>query len=366
MDSPPPDSQETYPISVLDLPQLYTRPSSTTLLSTLDALRRKPSVWGDNEGEESHNATVVDEKGVPKYLTSIIASSLAWVEDDAVKELIWESASARLSERSGRSAIPSLSRTFVIPATTAPTGSISITLHEPSLTADNLGHKTWLASYLLAKRMPYLIPYVPCLQNAQQHDAIGPLSPDHPGRRSNVIELGAGTGLVGLAIASLFELHVHLTDLLAIVPNLRANVDANRVAADNHRKGFASVGVLDWSTLPTSGDQDWEKYDLVVVADPLYSPMHPQWLTAAIGFTLQRDKSARVVIELPLRKAYMPEVEDFKSRMRELGLVILVEGVESGTEDWENTGSGREKTEVECWWAVWQWSMSCSHDAHRA
>ncbi|KAI4265824.1 MAG: hypothetical protein L6R38_009155 [Xanthoria sp. 2 TBL-2021] len=315
--------------SVHDLPQLYIRPSSTSLLSTLERLKIKPTTWGDADV-----ASQYDEANLPRYLTSIIASSLAWIEEESVREQIWEAASARLSERSGRSAISSMSRTFNIPTSTA--NSVSITLREPSLIADNLGHKTWLASYLLAKRLPKLASYVPALEISGQ-----------------VIELGAGTGLVGLAIAAVFDVHVHLTDLPAIVPNLLANVTANSL---NIIKGSTSVGELDWSNSPDCCSEEHEAYDVVVAADPLYSPQHPAWLVATIDHVLKRDLAARVVIELPLRQAYAPEISELKSRMAESGLVMLVQGTERGFEDWEDNQRGNEKTEVECWWAVWLWA----------
>ncbi|KAL8760235.1 MAG: hypothetical protein Q9184_003406 [Pyrenodesmia sp. 2 TL-2023] len=333
------DAKPSYHVSVLDLPQLYERPTAATLLGTLRQLQLRPSSWNNIEVSDQNG---IDENGLPNYLTSIIASSLAWIPNDDVREQIWEAASTRLSERSGRSAIPSVSRTFVIPAS-ATTKAVSITLHEPSITADNLGHKTWLASFLLAKRLPTLRPHLPFLNTD------GSQTP-----RPRAIELGAGTGLVGLAVAALYNVDVRLTDLPAIVPNLRSNVDAYSSDAIHHR-GDISVGELDWSDLPCSEAETENQYDLVVAADPLYSPQHPAWLIAAIDFVLKKkERAARVVIELPLREAYMPEVEDFKRRMKALGLLIEVEGLESGFDDWESAQNGR--TEVECWWAVWQWA----------
>lgn len=226
-----------------------------------------------------------------------------------------------------------MSRTFSIPTSTA--NSVSITLREPSLTADNLGHKTWLASYLLAKRLPSLASYVPALEISGQ-----------------VIELGAGTGLVGLAIAAMFDVHVHLTDLPAIVPNLLANVTAN---PSSITKGSTTVGELDWSNIPDRSEKH-TAYDVVVAADPLYSPQHPAWLVAAIGHVLKRDLAARVVIELPLREAYAPEINELKSKMAGTGLAMLVQGTERGFEDWEDNRRGNKRTEVECWWAVWRWT----------
>lgn len=60
----------------------------------------KPTAWDDTVKASNY---IVDEQGVPKYLTSIVGSSLDWIADDVTREQIWEAASARLSERSGRS-----------------------------------------------------------------------------------------------------------------------------------------------------------------------------------------------------------------------------------------------------------------------
>ncbi|KAL8840176.1 MAG: hypothetical protein Q9176_004024 [Flavoplaca citrina] len=317
--------------SVHDLPQLYSRPSSSCLLRTLEQLKIKPAAWGDPE-----TASQYDEANLPRYLTGIVASSLAWIKEEDAREQIWEAASCRLSERSGRSALPSMSRTFNIPTSTE--DAVPITLREPSLTADNLGHKTWLASYLLAKRLPSLLRYIPGLQNGAQ-----------------AIELGAGTGLVGIAIAAMFDVHVHLTDLSAIVPNLLANTTVN---SPNVAKGSTSVGEFDWSTVSDHCGKEHKAYDVVVAADPLYSPQHPAWLVAAIDHVLKRDARARVVIELPLREAYAPEIAELKVRMEGLDLTVLAEGTESGIEDWEDNHPGNERTQVMCWWAVWQWIPS--------
>ncbi|KAL8778726.1 MAG: hypothetical protein Q9213_007279 [Squamulea squamosa] len=290
------DTESSCQSSFLDLPQLYTRPSSTSLLCTLEQLKIEPAAWGAI-GEISQP----DEAGLPRYLTGIVASPLAWIEDENVKEQIWEAASARLSERSGRS-----------------------------------GHKTWLASYLLAKRLQSLVPHLPSLKSS-----------------GKVIELGAGTGLVGLVVAAMFDVHVHLTDLPVIVPNLHANANMN---AASITKGSTSVGALDWSDVSSYHVDDHRSYGIVVAADPLYSPRHPAWLAAAINYILQQDVTARVVIELPLREAYVPEIDELKSRLVALGLVVLVEGVERAFEDWQGGHQGNERTEVECWWAVWQWA----------
>ena len=89
---------------MLDLPSLYTRPSASILLDTLNALQIRPSTFDrPYEGEGSDHDFTRLENSLPRYLTDIVANSLSWIEDDSLKEQIWEAASMRVSERSGRS-----------------------------------------------------------------------------------------------------------------------------------------------------------------------------------------------------------------------------------------------------------------------
>ena len=122
-------------------------------------------------------------------------------------------------------------------------------------------------------------------------------------------------------------------------------------------KGTAAVAVLDWSDLPQPGarlpGEEVYSYDLVLAADPLYSPTHPRWLVDAIERYLKRDDSARFMVELPLRQAYQPQVEEFKDRMRDSGLRVVVDGEGTGFDDWDD---GR--AEVRTYWGVWMWASA--------
>jgi hypothetical protein len=83
---------------VFDLPQLYAKPSANDLLEALSTLKVGPTSFSQSR-DDSHT---VPSGNVSQYLTSIIASKLSWIEDEAARDSIWEEASARLSERSGR------------------------------------------------------------------------------------------------------------------------------------------------------------------------------------------------------------------------------------------------------------------------
>ena len=82
----------------------------------------------------------------------------------------------------------------------------------------------------------------------------------------NVVELGAGTGIGGLAAAALGA-RVVLTDVASVVPLIAANVAANRDAIA-HAGGEVVVTTLDWDAESnTSADLG---SDLVLAADALY------------------------------------------------------------------------------------------------
>lgn len=292
----------------------------------------EPPSW-EADGHANPSQLRVNPDGIAKYLTSIIASQLAWIQDDGEKARIWEMASARLSERSGRTGMPAVSRTFQIP--TGESRTARIVLHEPSLTEDNLGLKTWASSYLLAKRL-HLI------------DVPEPTG----GSQRRVLELGSGTGLVGIAAAAVWGAKVRLTDLPEIEPNLAMNVRDNSQVIETGG-GVATTGVLDWSD-SSNPSSDEDRYPIILAADPLYSPEHPSLLVQTIERYLLRRAEARVIVELPLREAYAPEIIDFYQRMRALGLETREQGEEIGYDDWGGGEDGGLK-EVNCWLGVWVW-----------
>lgn len=98
-------SLDNFTTTVLDLPQLYTRPTASELLKALQLLAIKPPSWVHDSSQQKNQAlNPVSEEGIPKYLTGVVASKLSWLDEDR-REEIWETASKRLSERAGRTGI---------------------------------------------------------------------------------------------------------------------------------------------------------------------------------------------------------------------------------------------------------------------
>lgn len=297
-------------------------------------------------------------------------SHLDWISSQDEREEIWEAASKRLAERSGRTAMPAVSRTFTIPTLTMIDGAlktIDITIYEPSLTGDNLGHKTWVASYLLAKRLPTLLahhytsdttrslPAIAQKNDRQVQQAIDspPISSPARTTRPRLLELGAGTGLVGLTASALLSADIHLTDLPAIVPNLQHNIQSNS-ALSHLSNSHMTSSVLDWSSTHPILTEDG-KYDIILAADSLYAPEHAKWLAATMAAFLQKGTtSGTIFVELPYRSAQPPEHERFREEMSSQEFQLVQEGYETGFDDWESKISS-ERVEVRCWWSVWKW-----------
>ncbi|KAI3669598.1 hypothetical protein L6452_40872 [Arctium lappa] len=86
--------------------------------------------------------------------------------------------------------------------------------------------------------------------------------------RLRILELGSGTGVVGIAASAVLGADVTVTDLPHVLPNLKFNVDANAgVLAP--RGGRVHVAALSWGNkeeMETIG----REYDLIIGSDVVY------------------------------------------------------------------------------------------------
>lgn len=230
-------------------------------------------------------------------------------------EPVLREVSLRIAENCGRTAQPAISRDFKL-------NNLEkvIRLHEPSLTADNLGWKTWGSSLVLADIVVDLIH----TENLKIN-----------GNNIRTLELGAGTGLVGIAWAEKWrsssykniKSDIYLTDLPEIVENLKKNV------AINDLDSFVTADVLDW-TDPSSFITKYsdERFDFILVADPIYSPQHPEWVVNMIIKFLKQDGVCH--LQIPVRERYSLERALLWRLLDEKGLSIINERLDKGKDDW--------------------------------
>ncbi|CAK9227169.1 unnamed protein product [Sphagnum jensenii] len=87
-------------------------------------------------------------------------------------------------------------------------------------------------------------------------------------RRLRVLELGAGTGMVGVLAARLGA-HVTLTDLAHVLPNLEQNVELNKLTVEAGG-GSLSVHLLQWGVKEDVTALGQEPFDLILASDVVY------------------------------------------------------------------------------------------------
>ncbi|CAK5276378.1 unnamed protein product [Mycena citricolor] len=153
-----------------------------------------------------------------------------------------------------------------------------------------------------------------------------------------VLELGSGTGLVGIAYTKLAEAEsagrpktrVVCTDLYpAVLENLAWNVTQN-FSPSTFELGCATstsicVHPLDWAafTSPTTPSSPQSApslcpltthlspgFDVILGADIAYEPPHAAWIYAAVRAMLRRSPDALFHLVMPLRPTHAVECED--------------------------------------------------------
>jgi predicted nicotinamide N-methyase len=204
---------------------------------------------------------------------------------------------------------------------------------EPALRAQNLTLVTWTSSFILASVLHKLDINISSRS------------------RVPVLELGAGTGLVGLMAASLWKKPVYLTDLSPIVPALSSNISLNSATI----KDLVKCGSLDWNEpdflFVGEGEKisaDTDKAQVILAADTMYSEEHPELLSKAIFRWLAPDSSARVIMTWAMRVAYLDQIREIWAILETTGLECILEGREQATDDsWDDEGL--------CEWSVWRW-----------
>ncbi len=121
---------------------------------------------------------------------------------------------------------------------------------------------------------------------------------------SSVLELGSGTGIVGI-VAALLGGTVTLTDLPEALPALRSNIDLN-LEAISSAGGSATAYALDWQhalcesravspTLPLAAADNGD-LALVLGADLVYSPQQAAPLAAALRAAAEAHPGAEVLL----------------------------------------------------------------------
>jgi hypothetical protein len=222
----------------------------------------------------------------------------------------------------------------------------STTIHideAPGLSAKSLSFATWGAAFVLSDLL---------------HKLSLPLERQPDAKDFDILELGAGTGLVGISAAAIWKRNVLLTDLPSILPGLTKNININR---DLLRESGTSLscGTLDWfsplsihipATHHTIEPNNASKPYIILAADTLYDTEHAPLMANSISVWLAQGPDSKAILCYPLRFAYIDCIREFWELMEAKGLHCVQEGRMMGKEEWNEVPG----TEFE--WCVWEWN----------
>ncbi|EGD94130.1 hypothetical protein TESG_01655 [Trichophyton tonsurans CBS 112818] len=128
----------------------------------------------------------------------------------------------------------------------------------------------------------------------------------------NVIELGAGCGIVGIALAqSLTDCSVLLTDLEEVRDIVSRNINMSNPAAGSK----IDFQVLDWETCIPSRISE-QQYDLIVVSDCTYNSDSLPALVDTMAALVDRSPQAVIIVALKRRHESETVFFEFMRRAR--------------------------------------------------
>ncbi|KAG2072064.1 hypothetical protein BDR04DRAFT_1097347 [Suillus decipiens] len=272
-----------------------------------------------------------------RWLTALIAQLEVWQDstysggaslDDLGKpglicahvEMIVQQAASLLAICAGVAAAGIITRNFVF-------GSIDgrrrVEAQLTDIPLDNddygsVGAQTWGGACVLAEMI---------VENPEQFE-LG-LSSGLESRRLNILELGAGTGLVSLVVTKLLdtlpsfdhrEVSVVATDFHpSVLANLRSNVSANFPSTHTSTRSI-TTHFLDWSSFSTAPRPDYLAYsfDVIFGADIIYEPQHAVWIRDCLKGLLRRPSDMTVSpaafhLVIPLRSTHAFESSTVES-----------------------------------------------------
>ncbi|KAG6856808.1 hypothetical protein H0H87_000505 [Tephrocybe sp. NHM501043] len=271
----------------------------------------KPLEVEDIHGIDELRNDAFERSYAMRWLTAVVAlteDSLYGTKDNASPEE-WESlvqeAASLLAICSGTAAAGVVVRDFVF--SISPTMENKLKIHVRDIPIDNtdfrsVGAQTWGGACVLTETI---------LDNPV---AFGLSEP----RELRILELGAGTGLVSLALGKLFESagtlipprKVVATDYYpSVLENLASNIHTNLP-----HSGVVKSSFLDWSTFPndpTPSPPFDLPFDLVLGADIVYEPQHAAWIQSCL-ITLLRKPTENFDplfhLMIPLRATHSSEI----------------------------------------------------------
>ncbi|KAL1730936.1 putative methyltransferase-domain-containing protein [Schizophyllum commune] len=294
------------------------RGSSRIRESVLDEERVKLtadiSISDDVEAADELRADAFERSYSLRWLSALVAH-LSCLEE--VPEQTLDDATSLIALCAGPASAGILTRDFSLPATN-PSLAPSIDVRLTDIPLDNhdfhsVGAQTWGGACVLAEAI------------AEDPASFG-FAPDAP-RGLRVLELGAGTGLVGIAAGKVVrglgikDARVVATDFYdSVLQNLASNIRSNFPASSDSGMTI-ECHRLDWEAFPResapSAPLD-EPFDVVLGADIVYEAEHATWIKNCLERLLRKPSEDMMPppifhLVIPLRPTFDNESSTIES-----------------------------------------------------
>lgn len=313
------------------LPRLRREPGLGAVedaLAYLECLYAPRVGWPEelNDRLEAMSADATERAYAIDWLTRLLASELAWLEDDVPRRVAYERAATLLTGCTSALESGDVVREFAFPLDGAPT--LCLEVRDASLppsdahskqgaaeAAAAVGVQTYASSVIMSDWLVTDLGFF--------HAAFRGAPCKEP---FTIVELGAGTGIVGMVAARILaergtpKAKVYITDYHAdVMANLQYNLDTYLFPDPSMAERVDVVcEPLDWRALHAQLHPDAaadgvvcrlpppQSASLLLAADVVYDPMHATWLLGAIVYLLRQpdtDPDARAHILVPVRSA---------------------------------------------------------------
>ncbi|KAI7730722.1 hypothetical protein M8C21_021783, partial [Ambrosia artemisiifolia] len=146
-------------------------------------------------------------------------------------------------------------------------------------------------------------------------------------QRLRILELGSGTGVVGIAASAILGADVTVTDLPHVLPNIEFNADVNKNLVCT-RGGGVHVAALSWGKVEEMEGVGRE-YDLVIGSDVVYHDHLYEPLIQTLKYLLLGD-GERVFLMAHLRR-WKKESGFFKKAKKWFKVDVVHEDGPSGS-----------------------------------
>ncbi|KAI7746576.1 hypothetical protein M8C21_005730 [Ambrosia artemisiifolia] len=203
--------------------------------------------------------------------------------------------------------------------------SITSTLVIRQLPSQGLSFQLWPAATTFVK---LLDSYTPSNTDPFSLTVTNAVTSVNCRQRLRILELGSGTGVVGIAASAILGADVTVTDLPHVLPNIEFNADVNKNVVGT-RGGGVHVAALSWGKVEEMEGVGRE-YDMVIGSDVVYHDHLYEPLIQTLKYLLLGDGDGERVFLMAHLRRWKKESGFFKKAKKWFKVDVVHEDGPSG------------------------------------